>query len=238
MHPQTSAAAASGSYPGAPRAVMYARFRPAPGRITMPDVCCDLVWVRERLFIAGPQSRGQVSAHPGEEIQLLNLDPLVARAWLGVPVAHLTDRKILLEDIDRDCAGRLSELFASGRAADLVGLPVVAGRAARAAASIKAFASVRLAAQAAELSIRQLERLFGDRFGLSPRRYGRILRLRRAIGAIKQDGESLAFAAAGAGYADQSHFTREVRELTGRSPRFLLPHVANVQEVLAHTRDD
>lgn len=204
----------------------------------MPDVCCDLVWVRECLFLAGPQSRAQVSAHPGEEIQLLNLDPLVARAWLGVPIAHLTDRKILLEDIDRERAGRLSELFAEGRAIELLRPPGGGGCAAKAATTIKVTGSVKGAALAAELSVRQLERLFGDRFGLSPRRYGRILRLRRAIGLIAHEGDSLAGAAAMAGYADQPHFTREVRELTGRSPRFLLPHVANLQDVQAHTRDD
>lgn len=217
---------------------MFARFRPAPGRVTMPDVCCDLVWVRERLFLAGPQSRALASTHAGEEVQLLNLDPLVARSWLGVPLAHLTDRKIPLEDIDRDHAGRLSELFADGRAGELLRAPAAAGRAARAVTALKGMGSVRGAAEAAELSVRQLERLFADFFGLSPRRYGRILRLRRAIKAITQEGDSLAGAAAAAGYADQPHFTREVRDLTGRSPRSLLPHVANLQDVLAHTRDD
>ncbi len=204
----------------------------------MPDVCCDLVWVRDQLFLAGPQSRAQVSAHPGEEIQLLNLDPLVARAWLGVPIAHLTDRKILLEDINREHAGRLSELFAGGRANELLRPPMGDGRAAKAATAIKITGSVKGAALAADLSVRQLERLFGDCFGLSPRRYGRILRLRRAIKSITQEGDSLAGAAAMAGYADQPHFTREVRELTGRSPGFLLPHVANLQDVQALTRDD
>jgi AraC-like DNA-binding protein len=204
----------------------------------MPDVCCDLVWVRERLFVAGPQSRALVTAHPGDEIQLLNLDPVVTRAWLGVPIAHLTDRKILLEDIDREHADRLSELFVEGRANELLRPPTGTGRAAKAATAIKITGSVKGAALAADLSVRQLERLFGDRFGLSPRLYGRILRLRRAINAITQQGESLAGAAVMAGYADQSHFTREVRDLTGRSPTFLLPHVANLQDVVAHTRDD
>jgi hypothetical protein len=39
--------------------VMFGSFRPPPGRVTMPDVCCDLVWEQETLVLSGPQSRGR-----------------------------------------------------------------------------------------------------------------------------------------------------------------------------------
>lgn len=34
------------------------------------------------------------------------------------------------------------------------------------------------------------------------------------------------------GYADQSHFARDTRAFTGRTPGSLLPHVGNLQEVV------
>ena len=80
-----------------------------------------------------------------------------------------------------------------------------------------------------DLSERQLERLFGDRAGLSPVVYARITRLHRGINASRR--LPLALAAAVSGYADQAHFSREVRGLTGRTPRSLVKDVGSVQEL-------
>ena len=219
---------------------MFGSFRPKPGRVTMPDVCCDLVWKRDRLVLSGPQSRGQPNTSTGEPIQLMNIDPLVARAWLGIPLGRLTDYDIPLEDVAPDVAGVLSEAFFSGMAAKLVRAlgppPPDHRRVAVAAAALRAGRSVRDAAARAELSVRQLERLFLDAYGLSPVRYRRILRFRRSVAALRE-GETLAGAAALVGFADQSHFHREVLDLIGHPPSALLNHVAKVQEVVARTRD-
>ena len=100
--------------------VMFGSFRPKPGRVTMPDVCCDLVWMRDRLILSGPLSRGRLSTSTGEPIQVMNLDPLVARAWLCVPLDKFTDYDIPLEDVAPHMAGMLSEVFFNGTAAKLV----------------------------------------------------------------------------------------------------------------------
>jgi AraC-like DNA-binding protein len=219
---------------------MFARYRPRAGRMVMPDVCCDLVWAGERLVLLGPMTKARLSTFVGQEVQLASIDPLVARAWLGLPLAHLADRRVALEEIDRDLAGRLSDLFFAGRGVELVRPPGLAPppepRAAHAARAIRHGHGVRGAAEGVGLSDRQLERLFADRFGVSPRLYAGILRLRRAVGEASA-GETLAGAAAIAGFADQSHFTRATRAYTGLSPGQLLPHVANVQDVQAVTRD-
>lgn len=219
---------------------MFASFRPRPGRMTMPDVCCDLVWKREKLILSGPLSRGQPDTSTGEPIQLMNVDPLVARAWLGVPLEHLTDHSVPLEDVAPEMAGMLCEAFFSGAAAKLVRPvgppPPDHCRVAVAAAALRAGRSVRDAARRTELSVRQLERLFRDAYGLSPVRYRRILRLRRSVAALRK-GETLAGAATLAGFADQPHFSREALDLMGHSPAALLSHVANLQDVVAKTRD-
>jgi AraC-like DNA-binding protein len=220
--------------------VMFGSFRPRPGRVTMPDVCCDLVWKRDKLILTGPQSRGRPDTSTGEPIQLMNVDPLVARAWLGIPLDQLTDHAVPLEDAAPDMAGMLSEAFFNGTAVKLVRPvgppPLHHRRVAVAAAVLRAGRSVRDAARRAELSERQLERLFRDAYGLSPVRYRRILRFRRSVAALRE-GETLAGAAALAGFADQSHFHREVLGLMGHPPSALLGHVAKVQEVVAKTRD-
>lgn len=219
--------------------VMYVHFRPEPKRLAMPDVCCDLVWVRHKLYFTGPTSRGQPIAWPDEEIVLLNIDPLVARAWLGVPMSHLVDRRVELRDIDSARAGPLEELFHAGGAGTLAtGTPRMQppSRAAVAAEAIRARSPVDHAAATVGLSERQLERVFDDQFGLSPRLYRRILRLRGALQAAATGG-NLAAVAATAGYADQAHFTRDVRAFMALSPRAVLGHVGKIQDAHVYTRE-
>jgi AraC-like DNA-binding protein len=75
------------------------------------------------------------------------------------------------------------------------------------------------------LSERQLLRGCLPLFGYGPRRLGRILRLNRALAAARA-GQPLAEVAAGTGYADQAHLTREVRALAGATPTELLAEMA------------
>lgn len=72
-------------------------------------------------------------------------------------------------------------------------------------------------ARYAGLSPFHLHRLFTARFGLAPHAYLRRERMRLAVAALTA-GESPATAAALAGYADQSHFTRHFRKDVGVTP--------------------
>jgi len=222
-----------------PSGVMFTRFRPQAGRLALPDVCCDLVWVHERLTLVGPTSRGEAIPWVGADVQLMNIDPLVARAWLGVPLIHFVDRHIALSDIDKTASSILSHLFAWGRAVELVRqhrtVPPAQTRAVAAARILRSGLSVRRTARLVGWSERQLERVFADQFGLSPRCYRRVLRMRRAVQAVGT-GKSLALAAVDEGYSDQPHFTREVRALMGYSPREVIPHVGKIQDAIACTR--
>ena len=220
-------------------AVALAAFTVAERRLALPDTALDLVWADGRIVVIGPMSRARPTRLAvGTRALLLSLDPLVGGAWLRTPLELLTDRVVEVADIDRELSARLSQRCAEGRAHELVSRaphyaagpePRLAAAAARLAAGVR----VARAAQEVGLSERQLERRFHSQVGLSPKHFARIVRLRRAVKAAKA-GASLATAAHEAGYADQSHFTREVKALTGVPPLEALPHVGNVQDISHH----
>jgi methylphosphotriester-DNA--protein-cysteine methyltransferase len=56
--------------------------------------------------------------------------------------------------------------------------------------------------------------------GYGPKTFARVARFWRAL-ALVRAGESLAAAAAEAGYADQAHMTRELVVLGGRTPALI-----------------
>jgi AraC-like DNA-binding protein len=87
-------------------------------------------------------------------------------------------------------------------------------------------------AGAESLSRRQLERDFARCLGTSPRHLADVVRV-HAVSRLARCGESLASAAAGAGFADQSHMSRAVRRLTGLTPKhFVRGQVLTVSEYL------
>lgn len=170
----------------------------------------------------------------------MNLDALQARAWLGLPLDALADQCVPVEDLAPRDAGRLSELFSLGAARTLMrgatgGEKPGDPRWRKAAYVLRRTGSVRRAAQSIELSERQIERAFQDNFGLAPKRYAMIVRMRRAVRAAR-GGLSLASAAAEAGYADQAHFNRDVRILADCTPRALLPNVGVSQDRMIDLR--
>jgi AraC-like DNA-binding protein len=74
-------------------------------------------------------------------------------------------------------------------------------------------------AREAGIGVRQLERRFRDRVGLSPKRLATIVRFQRAFGAIAAGRDAtLTEIAHDSGYFDQSHFIRDFRRLAGCSP--------------------
>ena len=69
------------------------------------------------------------------------------------------------------------------------------------------------------LNRRTLERMFSEKLGLSPKLYGRILRLHHFLRCHCPDSSSqLATSAMEAQYYDQSHFIKEFKLFTGESP--------------------
>lgn len=86
------------------------------------------------------------------------------------------------------------------------------------ARAVPGAASVAEIAGRADLSHRQLQRVFAREVGMPPRSYLRLLRFRQALADVQTHAETLADAAAAGGYADQAHMAREFRALAGLPP--------------------
>jgi AraC-like DNA-binding protein len=81
--------------------------------------------------------------------------------------------------------------------------------------------SVAATAELLGVTARQLQRLLGDHVGVSPKVFQRVARFQRFV-RLADTGTPLATAAAEAGYADQSHLTRDVGRLSGVTPARLV----------------
>jgi AraC-like DNA-binding protein len=191
--------------------------------------------------VSGPQTcAGVVELAPATTVVGIRFRPGAAAASIGVPASELLDRSVDLEALWGRAAVALGERIAAAPSAWDAAAVLEAEIAARIAAvrapdPIVAEAVRRLlpwgAGEVATLpsslfiSERQLRRRFGEAVGLAPKAAQRILRfqgfLAIAHGREPSAGE-LAQLAADAGYADQSHLTRESLRLSGLTPRALL----------------
>jgi AraC-like DNA-binding protein len=212
----------------------------APHRqLVVPDGCADLVWQDGSVRLVGPDRGAWVAElAPGSAIAGVRLRPGAARVLLGrMPVEEVRDQQVLLEGLTPE-AGRLTEQLAEagspGAAAEV--LDAFVGRlAARYEPDAEVEQAVRLLrhadppqlpelADAVGLSERQLRRRFTQAVGYGPKTLHSILRFQYALDVGRRAGgrTGMAGIAHQAGYADQAHFTREVRRLAGTTPTELL----------------
>jgi AraC-like DNA-binding protein len=194
----------------------------------LPDGCLDLLWDGRRLLVAGPDPAARWhDSEPGTRYVGLRMFGGLGAASLGVDAHELLSRSVDLVDLvgAREARELVERTAASPGTAlqEWVGgrdrrLPSMGPRVLR-----MARAGLGAAAMADELgcSARQLHRRCLPLFGYGPRRLGRIVRLQQALRRAEA-GAPLAEAAAASGYADQAHLSRDVRLLTGTTPRQLL----------------
>lgn len=210
---------------------------PDPTGVVLPDGRVDIVWTAGTgALVAGPQRRSiprplgapfttvGVRFRPGAGPPLLRVaahelvDRHVALAEIDTRVATALDRSLLGAEAPEEARAVLVEaLRALVERAPVDPLVTAAGRLLE-----RPGASVAGVADAVALSERQLLRRFRDSVGYGPKTLQRVLRFRRLVDDLPGgDGGDLAWSAAAAGYADQAHMTREVRELAGLTPRQL-----------------
>lgn len=224
------------SAPVLPCPTMIGCYRAAPGRIVMPDVCCDIVFAAGQLTFVGPTTRAHPTRFAGHEVVLFSFDPIAARGLTAAPLLDFTDHVVQLADVAPHVVDQILiwiEAARAGLRSEPVGLAPseTDARLSIAARSLRDGCTVGATASRIGLGERQFERVFEKELGVRPKVFARILRLRQAVQQIK-GGRTLAAAALDAGYCDQSHFNRDVRDLTGLPPSALLPNVGNVQDAI------
>ncbi|MFI6015832.1 DUF6597 domain-containing transcriptional factor [Streptomyces sp. NPDC051243] len=197
---------------------------PGTGRV-LPDGCMDLLWNDGRLLVAGPDTRAYVTEGKPSAWVGVRFCPGTAPAFLGIPAHEVRDRRVDLADLWP--ASEVRRLRGRVEAADdpVTGLEDVAlERAAdaeppdpllrRVVAALRAGRPIAVTADELGVGARQLHRRSLTAFGYGPKTLGRILRMQRAL-AMARDGVGFAETAARAGFADQAHLARDVKELTG-----------------------
>ena len=184
-------------------------------------------------FVAGVWDRPTVTGHRGEQAGYqLYLDPLGARRLLGIPACELANRLVALDAVVGEFAVELTERLAEASCAEerhATAQRLLAGRLSddhppREVAYVlerlrmtRGVARVETLAAEVGWSRRHLAARFRDSIGLSPKTLGRLLRVEHAAQRVRA-GDRLTDVAYGAGYADQTHFNRDFRELVGCTP--------------------
>jgi AraC-like DNA-binding protein len=185
-------------------------------------------------FVAGVWDRPTVTGHYGEQAGYqLYLDLIGARRLLGVPACELTNRLVALDDLLGSFAAELAERVAAASdaknrhaiaqrllAARLSDQPTTPPEIDHTLARLRATrgaASIETLAAEVGWSRRHLAGRFREAVGLAPKALGRLIRVEHAAQRVRA-GDPLADVAYASGYADQSHFNREFRELVGCTP--------------------
>jgi AraC-like DNA-binding protein len=209
----------------------------------LPDACIDLVWDGRHLFVAGPDTGPvPITREPGGVFAGLRFRPGMAPAVLGVPAVALLDQRVDAADVlGADMTAVVDRLARAGslRAAASVLEQAVIDRLPAAApadrlveATVAALrmgpvpgAAISDLAARLGVSERHLHRRCTAAVGYGPKVLDRVLRFRRFLSVAESPAgpaRGIAALAAAAGYADQSHLTRECGRLAGITPARLL----------------
>jgi AraC-like DNA-binding protein len=209
----------------------------------------------ESARLSGLQTRPIVIETPGRSCALgVRLRPAGAHALFGISLAGLTDLTVDARDLVGREADVLADRCHAAETAErrfrmvvrwiedrLARSPACAGAIAWAAARIEASGgrcSIAAIRDAAGLSTTRFVSAFRERVGVSPKRYARLVRFRRALALLGAGGRSLAALALDAGYYDQAHLSAEFREIAGFAPGELLaaPRWSQTQSVAEGSR--
>jgi AraC-like DNA-binding protein len=204
----------------------------AAGRVqrVIPDGCSDIIVVAGgAAIVVGPTMQTDLVSLPaGAHVRGLRLRTSALAAVLGCPGTEIRDRS---EPLAALLPARLARCVADAvwarrriEALDLEG-PVEA-RLRFAVGRLSGDAKVNIAGLADEVGLtgRHLRRLMREHTGLGPGELVRVGRLHRFLTLADRSlvPTGMASLAIQAGYADQPHLNRDVRELTQLTPRALL----------------
>ena len=192
----------------------------------------DLLWLDGDLVIAGPDTHAYISTpHRQEPVTGIRLSGGVGPAAIGVPAHEVRNLRVPAREVwGARTATALREQVAAADAIECELERIIGTRLERRQpdpvmrqvdAMARSGYATSAIARAAGLSERQLRRRTHVAFGYGVKTLSRIHRFNAALD-LAREGVPLVDAAAQAVYADQPHFTREARALTGEPLSALL----------------
>jgi AraC-like DNA-binding protein len=182
-----------------------------------------------RMFVGQMDHHVTIRATGSVDLVGVRFHPAGAYPLLRFSMAELRNRLLPLGDVI-DLPERLQEMGSvatRARALDAILIPRFAAafgpdsdfeRAMRSVVAREGRVSVDEIASGTGLGCRQLERVFRERVGLGPKRFLKILRFQSVFRRSSGEAGAWAEVALDCGYYDQSHFIRDFRSFTGRSP--------------------
>jgi AraC-like DNA-binding protein len=215
---------------------------PSQSMTIVPDGSIDLQWIDGVLRIAGPDRSANVeSVNAGATVIGFRFLPGAATSWLRVSAAEIVDARLPLESFWGAEARHLAELSNDARTPERIVERLEAALSRRATnveppdsalGSIFRFVSANRDTHKSitdqltrelGLSERTLRRRCREAFGYGPKTLDRILRFQSFLSLARgSNAKGAASLATEAGYADQSHLTREAQRLAGLSPKAIL----------------
>jgi AraC-like DNA-binding protein len=186
-------------------------------------------------FIVGLHEGPIRTVYRGEQFGVqVRLDPPAAAALFGVAMHELANRVVDLADVVGGMAESWTAVLASAESWSrrFAALDVLLGEQIQARRGPSLIArrtwdvlrqgggAVPIEALVTEVgcSHRHLVGLFRREVGLTPKRAARVLRYEQAARRLRDDRTAPAAVAAGCGYTDQPHLTREFRRFSGVTP--------------------
>ncbi|MDG4665435.1 helix-turn-helix domain-containing protein [Mycobacterium sp. 236(2023)] len=183
----------------------------------LPDGCMDLIELDDELVIAGPDTVAHISEQSSVAAAGIRFRPGALPRLLGVPAHEFHGERVELgllrpEFIGAPLLSAATQLMRRETSSETAPWPVP--QLSEVTRRFAAGAAVRAVAGEIGCSPRNLQRQSAAVYGYSPATLRRILRFRRAVRLLRS-GRTAANTAHVAGYADQAHLSRQVRELAG-----------------------
>lgn len=222
--------------------------------VVMPDGACNLTVVQPfpgaalHLSLSGPSAVAmKVPIFRGALFRGVRIQPGALRTLLGLDVETMVDQSLaldtLLPELFKTSCARLNPWPESLAAFALVVEAVLADRADHASSLDQAVQQVvaqliasdgdmpmTLLLKSSGLSERQMRRRFVAEVGLTPKVFSRLRRVRRACADLfRQQNFGVASISYDHGFADQAHFSREMRAMFGMSPQLLQQYLRQIE---------
>ena len=185
-----------------------------PRYISPPRGSMQILVRADGAYVVGPHLRVLRKDAQRGSVMAVRIVAGTAPALFGVAASELTDRVVSLAELWRDSPGTLEAQLAA-RAHDARFDRAMV----HAAVLLDASPGLPIERLARELAIsaRQLRRRFVAAVGLSPKRYARAARIRRAIAQARPHARWAEVAVA-SGFYDQAHMIAEFRDVVGATP--------------------